>query len=106
MELHTRMGLAFETIAGSRPDRSIAFLHGILGSGRNLQTLAKRFITEHPNWAAWLVDLRGHGRSPKGMPNPSVRRAGDDIVELATKNLPPLAAIAGHSFGGKVALDA
>ena len=98
--------LAFERIAGPRPGKTIAFLHGILGSGGNLRTIARRFVDARPTWTAWLVDLRGHGRSPKGTPDPSLEAAARDVVNLAARAAPPLVAIAGHSFGGKVALEA
>ena len=100
------MKLAFERIDGVEPARAIAFLHGILGQGSNLQTLARRFVGQHPTWTAWLVDLRGHGNSPKGTPGASLEAAARDIVALAASNASlPVAAIAGHSFGGKVALE-
>lgn len=99
------MELAFDRIAGTQPERSIAFLHGILGSGRNLQTFAKRFVEQHPQWVALLVDLRGHGRSPKGTKDASLTAAALDVVQLAATVQPQLAAIAGHSFGGKLALE-
>jgi len=56
--------LAFDRIDGPRSERTIAFLHGILGRGGNLRTIAKRFVEARPQWTAWLVDMRGHGRSP------------------------------------------
>jgi pimeloyl-ACP methyl ester carboxylesterase len=99
------MDLAFQTIDGPRPERTITFLHGILGSGKNLKTIAARFIEKRPAWSAWLVDLRGHGQSPKGTEGPSLEAAARDIVALAARTGTPLAAIAGHSFGGKVALE-
>jgi len=98
--------LALERIEGPRPLKTIAFLHGILGSGGNLRTIARRFVAARPRWTAWLVDLRGHGRSPKGTPDPSLEAAARDVLDLATRAAPPLAAMAGHSFGGKVALEA
>jgi pimeloyl-ACP methyl ester carboxylesterase len=98
--------LAFDRVDGERPERAIAFLHGILGRGNNLRTIAKRFVEAQPGWTAWLVDLRGHGRSPRGGPAPSLEAAARDIVDLADRSSQPLAAIAGHSFGGKVALEA
>ena len=98
--------LAFERIAGPRSRKTIAFLHGILGSGQNLRTIARRFVDARPSWTACLVDLRGHGRSPKGTPDPSLEAAARDVVELAARTTPPLVAITGHSFGGKVSLDA
>jgi len=98
--------LAFERIEGARPRKTIAFLHGILGSGGNLRTIARRFVDARPSWTAWLVDLRGHGRSPKGTPDPSLEAAARDVVGLTARAAQPLVAIAGHSFGGKVALEA
>ena len=98
--------LAFQRVDGARPERAIAFLHGILGRGINLRTIAKRFVEARPNWTAWLVDLRGHGRSPKGTPAPSLQAAARDVVNLRAREDLPLLAIAGHSFGGKVALEA
>jgi len=97
--------LAFQQIDGSRPAQTIAFLHGILGSGKNLRTVATRFLESRPAWSAWLVDLRGHGQSPKGTPGPSIEAAARDVIALAARAGAPLSAIAGHSFGGKVALE-
>jgi pimeloyl-ACP methyl ester carboxylesterase len=98
--------LAFDRLDGARGERTIAFLHGILGRGNNLRTIAKRFIQVRPEWTALLVDLRGHGRSPKGTAHPSLEAAAQDIVQLGMRAVPPLGAIVGHSFGGKVALEA
>src|SRR5215471_11423931 len=98
--------LAFDRVDGVRPERAIAFLHGILGRGVNLRTIARRFVDARPEWTGWLVDLRGHGRSSKGTPGPSLGAAARDIVDLAARADLQLGAIAGHSFGGKVALEA
>jgi pimeloyl-ACP methyl ester carboxylesterase len=98
--------LAFDRIGDAHPERAIVFLHGILGRGHNLRTIAKRFVDAQPGWTALLVDLRGHGRSPKGTPGPFLEAAARDVVSLAARIGEPLAAIAGHSFGGKVALEA
>jgi pimeloyl-ACP methyl ester carboxylesterase len=98
--------LAFERVDGGQPERAIAFLHGILGRGLNLRTIARRFVEARPNWSAWLVDLRGHGRSPKGTPGPSIEAAARDVLDLSRRADLPVTAILGHSFGGKVALEA
>lgn len=97
--------LAFDQIDGDRPQKAIAFLHGILGRGTNLRTLARKFVAARPEWSAWLIDLRAHGHSPKSSPNPSIEAAARDVIALAGHSELPLAAIAGHSFGGKVALE-
>ncbi len=102
--------LAVEHIPSPRPGpeqadaaRRVLFLHGILGSGANLRSIARRFVASHPRWDAWLVDLRGHGKSPKGTRNSSLEMAAADVRNLARHSL-PIGAIIGHSFGGKVAL--
>lgn len=100
------MDLAFQRIDGSRPKQAVAFLHGILGSGRNLRTIATRFIEQRPEWTAWLVDLRGHGDSPRGNPEPALETTARDVLTLAARSSVPMHAIVGHSFGGKVALEA
>jgi pimeloyl-ACP methyl ester carboxylesterase len=96
VELHS------ERIEGARGEHVVLFLHGILGSGQNLRTLARRFVEARPELSAWLVDLRGHGRSPKRSPGPSIDACAEDVAHLAKGA--PVVAVAGHSFGGKVAL--
>lgn len=98
--------LAFDAIERPGAHRRALFLHGILGSGPNLRTLARRFVEARPGWDAWLVDLRGHGASPKGSPGPSLAAAAQDVADLASRGAVPVAALIGHSFGGKVALAA
>jgi pimeloyl-ACP methyl ester carboxylesterase len=88
----------------SQAERRAVFLHGILGRGSNLRTLARRFVAGHPGWDAWLVDLRGHGASPKGTAEPTIAAAAQDVLRLCARAI-PIGAIIGHSFGGKVALQ-
>src|SRR5262245_2654909 len=96
------IALAFDRLDGARGEHGIIiFLHGILGRGNNLRTIARRFVEARPDWTAWLVDLRGHGRSPKALPNPSLEAAARDVVDLAAQAAQPVRAIVGHSFGGK-----
>src|SRR4029450_6159907 len=84
---------AFQSIDGARPERAVAFLHGILGAGKNLRTIATRFVERRPEFAAWLVDLRGPGQSPKGTPRPSLEAAARDVLALAARGSVPLSAI-------------
>jgi pimeloyl-ACP methyl ester carboxylesterase len=101
-----KIELAFDRIDGLRAERTIVFLHGILGRGHNLRTIARRFIEARPDWTALLVDLRGHGRSPKGLPGASLEAAAADVVNVVRRASHPVATVVGHSFGGKVALEA
>ncbi len=99
--------LAFERIDGTAPTERIAlFLHGILGRGSNLRTLAKGLVAARPTWAALLLDLRGHGASPKSQEGPSLAAAASDVLEVIDGTREPVTMLVGHSFGGKVALEA
>jgi pimeloyl-ACP methyl ester carboxylesterase len=79
-------------------------LHGILGSGQNLRSLAQRLVQADPRLQAVLVDLRLHGRS-QGFPPPhDVAACAADLARLAETLSCPVTQVLGHSFGGKVAL--
>jgi pimeloyl-ACP methyl ester carboxylesterase len=95
----------------------MVFLHGILGSGSNFRTLARRFVEACPGWGAVLVDLRMHGASVGFSPPHTVAAAAEDVVAAvagmgsspsaspsATTVGGAVAGVLGHSFGGKVAL--
>ncbi|MFT3921220.1 MAG: alpha/beta hydrolase [Myxococcales bacterium] len=83
---------------------SVLILHGILGSGSNLRSLAQRLVQADPGLSAVLVDLRLHGRS-QNFPEPhSVQACADDLVRLIEGLPTPVTQVLGHSFGGKVAL--
>ena len=92
-----RAPLAHEMVQGAlvrwsveKPDGphppTCVLVHGILGSRRNLQSLAKRLAEKFPSWQFLLVDLRNHGESntalekkPEGantVQNRGERRAG------------------------------
>lgn len=111
------MRLHHELLAapGATPTKVVVFLHGILGSGANLRSHARRFIQSRPEFLAALIDLRAHGQSlgvepftPNEVegrhPGDTVAGAAQDIVETAQTWDLPVAAVVGHSFGGKVAL--
>jgi esterase len=86
------------------PQRCVLFLHGILGSGGNWRSFARRWVDAKDGWAAVLVDLRLHGQSLGFSPPHTLQSAAADLLELE-KSLPaPVEAVVGHSFGGKVAL--
>lgn len=100
------MGLSFTEIAGEDAPTggpSAFVLHGILGSGRNWRSFARRLVRRHPGWRLILVDLRGHGGSPAGPPPHTVAACADDLEALADQIGRP-EVVLGHSFGGKVAL--
>lgn len=91
--------------AGAPASKSLVVLHGILGSGGNLRTLARQFLAVRPGWQAVLVDLRAHGESlePDGQPD-TLQTAMADVAQVCAGLSAPARAVVGHSFGGKVAL--
>jgi pimeloyl-ACP methyl ester carboxylesterase len=84
--------------------KTMAFLHGILGSGSNWRTFAKRLIESKPGWRAVLIDLRKHGASQEFDPPHTLAACANDIAELE-KSIGRIDVVLGHSFGGKVALE-
>jgi esterase len=92
---------------GEAPAAWLLFLHGILGSGANWRTVARRLVAARPDWGAVLVDLRMHGRSQDAPPPHTVAAVAADIDrlarDLAARDM-PVAGVIGHSFGGKAAL--
>jgi pimeloyl-ACP methyl ester carboxylesterase len=95
---------ALVTAEGASPSRLMLVLHGILGSGGNFRTIARRLVEKHPAWGFVLVDLRGHGLSQSPPPPSSVETAAEDLARLEAKLPVRVGGVMGHSFGGKVAL--
>ncbi len=89
---------------GSAPPWTIAFLHGILGSGSNWRTFARRLVDAKPGLRAVLVDLRKHGASQDFAPPHTLAACAEDLVELE-KVVGRFDGVFGHSFGGKVGLE-
>jgi pimeloyl-ACP methyl ester carboxylesterase len=89
---------------GAKPERWALFLHGILGSGANWRTFAKRVLAERPSWGAVLVDLRMHGNSQNFQPPHTVAACAEDLFALHAVLPARPQAVIGHSFGGKVSL--
>jgi len=92
--------------AETAPDRWMYLLHGIYGAGRNWRTVSRRLTARRPEWGAVLVDLRMHGDST-GFSSPHTLSACvDDLVRLQRDTGREPSALLGHSFGGKVVLQA
>lgn len=86
------------------PSKWLFVLHGIYGRGRNWTSVAKRFVAMRPEWGVALVDLRHHGDSPNPTGTQSLDACAEDVRHTVVGWPGQVAAIAGHSFGGKVAL--
>ncbi|KAI5069421.1 hypothetical protein GOP47_0015722 [Adiantum capillus-veneris] len=91
-------------------------IHGLMGAGKNLRTLAKDLLSTvtqrcpplSRGWELVLVDLRNHGNSAglKHLSPPhSIQTAAMDIAELVRSELKWPDVVIGHSLGGKVALE-
>lgn len=92
------------TAPGKAPKRWMLVLHGILGSGANWRTFARRLAAACPDWGFVLVDLRAHGLSTSAPPPHTLLAAAEDLVRLQRHLSLPIQGVLGHSFGGKVAL--
>ena len=110
----TRSGLAHParlahrrvTEPGAHPDRWVLFLHGFLGAGRNWASIGRGLVRARPDWGVVLVDLRLHGDSSGFAPPHTVAASAADVNDLALALGGRENVLAGHSFGGKVALAA
>jgi hypothetical protein len=122
------------TAAARHGGRVVVFLHGLLGSGKNLRTLAKKF-TKETGMSALLLDLRGHGQSNNNSNTPTAHTTStththeDDTEPALDQHEPPHSiyncsmdvihtvaslnlvgedspiGVVGHSFGGRTALS-
>lgn len=78
----------------------LAILHGLFGSGRNWNSIAKRLGAHHRVVA---FDLRNHGASPWAATMEYAEMAEDVRASLAALGY-DRCALLGHSMGGKVAM--
>ncbi len=91
------------------PTRWLAFTHGIYGAGSNWRGIARKIVDRRREWGVVLVDLRAHGKSETGTPPHTIDACASDVSELVaslSEDGVNVAALAGHSFGGKVMLAA
>jgi pimeloyl-ACP methyl ester carboxylesterase len=100
----SRETLHHEVVEAEGAGPWLLLLHGYLGMGRNLASLARRLAAGRPGVRPVLVDLPAHGRSPPpeegGMETLALpvwslvdELCGDDPVEVI-----------GHSLGGRTAM--
>jgi pimeloyl-ACP methyl ester carboxylesterase len=82
-------------------------LHGFLGSGRNLRSLATAWSAADPSRRFLLPDLTGHGASPALPPTSDLFTLARDVVDTArAKGVTGAFDWVGHSLGGRVSLAA
>jgi esterase len=93
---------------GATPARWAIVLPGIYGRGRNWTTVSRQAAARRPEWGLALADLRLHGDAPPFPPPHTLAAVAGDVAALARAMAgrgQPVAAVIGHSFGGKVALS-
>jgi len=101
--------------------KTVLFLHGLLGNGKNLRSPAKKLTSSHPNLSALVLDIRGHGNSHQTATNPlstarqsssahTIESCSHDIIDTVqalnltgTEHSP--IGVVGHSLGGRCALQ-
>ena len=92
------MKLSYTRTRGSGPP--LVILHGLFGSARNWQSIAKHLAS---HYTVYALDLRNHGSSPHAVTMSYQEMAGDVIDFLDDQQL-TAPVVLGHSMGGKVAM--
>lgn len=90
---------------GSPPSLTALFLHGILGRGRNWHRIARSLLDQTPAIRCVTLDLPGHGQSP-ATEFYTVDAAAAEVADWVQANTQGRILLAGHSYGGKVAMVA
>ncbi|MEM7541841.1 MAG: alpha/beta fold hydrolase [Pseudomonadota bacterium] len=78
----------------------VLFLHGLFGSGRNWQTIAKQIAKD---FTVYALDARNHGRSPHH-PSMTYDDMVADVLSFADRHHLDRFTLVGHSMGGKAAM--
>ena len=95
---------AHTLVGDSAAPKLALLLHGALGSGTNLRSLASKLAKLRPEYRFCLVDLRHHGQSQGAPPPNTLEACAHDLEALVAALGQEPEVIAGHSFGGKTAL--
>jgi esterase len=96
--------LHHELVHAETPRRWLMVLHGVFGSGANWRLFMRSIARQAPTWGFVLVDQRGHGASQEPPAPHGIETMAEDLVRLEASLDFPVAGVAGHSLGGKVAL--
>ena len=91
----------FESPEESNADKqTILILHGLFGSKRNWQSIARQ-LSEH--FRVFTLDLRNHGES-KHTDAMRYEDMADDVLQFIKDHALEEVSVVGHSMGGKVAM--
>jgi pimeloyl-ACP methyl ester carboxylesterase len=91
------VALAFKEYGSGPP---LLILHGLFGSARNWQSMAKRL---GERFRVFTVDLRNHGLSP-WTGTMTIGELADDLTDFFFARGLSQAVVMGHSLGGKTAM--
>lgn len=87
--------------------RPVILVHGFLGSGRNLSSLARRWAQLDPTRSFLMPDLPGHGESAPPPPGSDLASIARELIDTArAEGIAGPLEITGHSLGGRVGLAA
>jgi len=99
--------MVLESFQVGEGDVPTVMLHGFLGTGRNLRSLAAAWSAADPRRRLLLPDLTGHGTSPALQPHADLYSVARDVVDTArAQGIEGPFDWVGHSLGGRVALAA
>src|SRR4051812_46750653 len=88
-------------------DRPTILMHGFLGAGKNLRSLAQAWSQKDPSRFFLVPDLTGHGSSPPLPAQANLLTLASDVLATAdAEGLSRPFSLVGHSLGGRVALAA
>jgi len=87
----------------------VLFLHGLLGNGRNLRTMARKLCDRH-NQPGMLLDVRGHGGSKLTSQQASTFDACAQDINTTLDHTQEFSSdtkvtLVGHSLGGRISLQ-
>ncbi|MEM7564610.1 MAG: alpha/beta fold hydrolase [Pseudomonadota bacterium] len=92
--------MAFLHYSSQGTGSPLVILHGLFGSGKNWQSLARKFSA---SYQVICVDLRNHGQSFH-VDSMNYDLMACDVIDLLNElNIGPCC-LMGHSMGGKVAM--
>ena len=101
--LHT---LSYEQYGDKSASKTAVFIHGMLGSKKNMRTPCREFIKANPDYTCLTIDLRGHGLSHNLGGQPTIQECASDLTKLfQSLNIASPQMMVAHSLAGKVALQ-
>jgi len=92
----------FNTTEDSDTDRqTVLILHGLFGSKRNWQSIARQLSED---FQIFTLDLRNHGESGHH-DDMTYQSMADDVFQFISERSLKDVSVVGHSMGGKVAMQ-